>query len=427
MIQSIIRYFKRFGLPGMIAGSAIALGLAVFFFWAMGKMISPFMQRVCKSYLANMDDELSASSDRTVAVEVKSVQIGPISKRIHAVGTLKANKHLEIKPQISGRVKKIVVEAGAKVELDEELILLDDEELQAQLKQSQALYKYYKAEHNRMVNLRNINVESEKKLQEAESQMDQNNAKIEEIKIRINHCVIKAPFDGMVGIPKVVVGDYVQQGAPILSLVQNNPIYVDTKIPEQYFSEIGVGQEVEVKVGALSGKVGFEEPLLGKIIAVEPKSEAESHSIPIRIELSNDSADLQHGMYCSLNVITGENTDATYIDEAAIETLGNIEYVWVVERGKATQRRVLTGTRDKGQVEIVAGLKKDELVVIAGQLRLFPGVRVRILSVANEKETADLEKANEFEKKTSLKGTKKSENSNFETIKQDKKTQNKKD
>jgi membrane fusion protein (multidrug efflux system) len=66
------------------------------------------------------------------------------------------------------------------------------------------------------------------------------------------------------------------------------------------------------------------------------------------------------------------------VDESSVDRIGEIEYVWVVERGRAEKRRVLTGARENGQVEIVAGLQPGQIVVTSGQIKLSDGAKVKI-------------------------------------------------
>ena len=392
MFQSITHYFKRFNLLIWIVGLMLATLLGWFF---LAKLFNPVMKNVCKTYFLEQDDDGNERIQRIISVEVQPVKTGPINKRIHTVGTLRGSQYLEIKSAISGRVKELPITGGMVVNEGDVLIAFDDAELKAQLTQYEALHKYHKAEFERINSLRSRNIESEKKQQEAESQMDQYKGKVEETKVRIGYSLIKAPFSGAVSIPKVTVGDYVQQGSPLFVLVQNTPVQIDAKIPEQHFADVGPGQEVEVHVGALKSKAGFDKPLIGVIIAVEPKSDADSHSIAIRAQLPNDDGYLQHGMYCSLDVITGEKTNAIYVDEAAVETSGQKEHVWVIDRLKARPKEVLTGAREKGEIEILAGLTDGELVVTSGQSRLQNGCTVKILGGTTKKEREEIDKEKE--------------------------------
>ena len=66
------------------------------------------------------------------------------------------------------------------------------------------------------------------------------------------------------------------------------------------------------------------------------------------------------------------------VDEACVERMGEVEFVWIIERGRADRRRVLTGSRENGQVEIVAGLQPGQIVVTSGQLKLSDGAKVKI-------------------------------------------------
>ena len=137
--------------------------------------------------------------------------------------------------------------------------------------------------------------------------------------------------------------------------------------------DIGVGQVVEVKVSAFKDQV-----FTGMIEAVDAKVEQESHSVQVKGVIPNPDNLLRDGLFANVSLIVGEKGNTMTVDESSIERIGEIEFVWVVERGRAEKRRVLTGSRENGQVEIVAGLQPGQIVVTSGQIKLSDGAKVKI-------------------------------------------------
>jgi membrane fusion protein (multidrug efflux system) len=215
-------------------------------------------------------------------------------------------------------------------------------------------------------------------MEEAKAGMEISEARIEELEVTLSKLKLTAPFDGTMGIIEVSKGAYVQPNQVLGSFVDNSFMHIDFKIPEKFINDVGAGQVVEVTLNSL------DQVFEGTVEAVEPKSESESHSVKIRAGMENYQNLLRHGMFCSISLIIGEKSNALSIEEHAVEVEGEAEYVWVIEKGKAMKRRVMTGSKEKGRVEILAGLEAGELVVIAGQLKLYPGSKVKITNLSAE-------------------------------------------
>jgi membrane fusion protein (multidrug efflux system) len=114
------------------------------------------------------------------------------------------------------------------------------------------------------------------------------------------------------------------------------------------------------------------------IEAVDAKVEQESHSVQVKGVIPNPDNLLRDGLFANVSLIVGEKGNTMTVDESSIERIGEIEFVWVVERGRAEKRRVLTGSRENGHVAIVAGLQPGQIVVTSGQIKLSDGAKVKI-------------------------------------------------
>ena len=111
-------------------------------------------------------------------------------------------------------------------------------------------------------------------------------------------------------------------------------------------------------------------------------------------------------MFASVGVIIGVKNDALLVPESALGREGDIEYVWVVMNGKSGRKRVLTGTKENGQVEIVAGLRPGEIVVTSGQLKLGEGTAVKISNMeGNDVEVLEDDEDAETTNATQKEGT----------------------
>ncbi len=205
------------------------------------------------------------------------------------------------------------------------------------------------------------------------------------------------------------MGGFVQSGTELVTIVQTNPMKIDFKVPEKSVHDVGVGQTAEIRIDAFDDRV-----FTAMVEAVDSKVDPDSHSLALRASIENENNELFAGLFANVSLIIGERGNTAMVDESAIQREGTIEFVWIIEKGKARQKRVKTGVREKNMVEIVDGIGLGELVVMTHQTHLRNGVRVKVVNdkdeiekerLAQEKSEAIIEsgekiKAGSAEKKT---------------------------
>ena len=191
-----------------------------------------------------------------------------------------------------------------------------------------------------------------------------------EAKARLEKHTILAPFDGSIGLIDVSPGAFVERGKKLVTIVDMTPMKIDFKVPAKYVRDIGAGQAVDFQ---------FDSRMFRAVVeAIDSNIDVESHSLAARASIANEDGYLTPGNFVSLKVITAERGDVVRVPESAIDRQGEIEVIWIIEKGKASLRRVITGGREDGYVEIVGGLEPGQTVVTAGQIKLSEGIPVKI-------------------------------------------------
>jgi membrane fusion protein (multidrug efflux system) len=185
---------------------------------------------------------------------------------------------------------------------------------------------------------------------------------------------IVAPFDGVVGIRNVSVGDFVRDGADLVNIEDIGTLKVDFRLPERDFTRVKVGQPVLVAADALPG-----ENWRGTLEAINPRVDANGRSLELRARLANSGGRLKPGMFVRVRAVVGERPSAILVPEEAIVPAGEEFYVFKVVDGVARRIKVALGVRRDAKVEIVEGLAPGDLVVTLG-MRLFrDGQPVRVV------------------------------------------------
>ncbi len=346
--------------------------------WLVFKAMQPVVRSFC-TYVLESDENTAARQSRIVTVEAEVVKTGTMTKRIVAVGTIRANASVTIRSEMNGRIKELLFTEGASVKKDQPIIQFEDADAKAELKQAEAEMVLRKADFDRIAKLHEQKIGSTKDYDKSRAELSIAEARLDAARSRVDKTLIKAPFEGTIGLIDVSVGAYVQAAQDLVSVVDATPIKVDFKVPEKHVHDIGVGQTIEVRIDAFKDRI-----FKGTVEAVDAKVETESHSIAIRGSIPNEDNLLRPGLFAHIGLIIGEQGDTIQVDEAAVDREGEIEFVWVVEKGKASRRRILTVVRENGKIEIIAGIRPGQVVVTAGQLKLSDGVRVKVSNFEEE-------------------------------------------
>lgn len=316
----------------------------------------------------------AAGGSPSVPVEAAQVRIESVSDEVSAVGTLRSNESVMIRPEIAGRISAINFDEGEPVEVGQVLVSLDDSTHQAELADARAALKLAESNFRRLDELFGKGSITARERDEALARLESTRATLQLSQARLDKTDVDAPFAGMLGLRRVSPGDYVTPGQDLVNLEDIDPIKVDFRIPERYLSSLSTGQLIRVHVDAFPGR-SFD----GEVYAIDPQIDPAGRSIAIRAYIDNPDLVLRPGLFARVRLIVAERPDAMVVPEQAIVPRGDQRYVFRVVDGKAALTEVSIGQRRGGDVEIVAGLSEGDTVITAGQLKIRDGAPVAVL------------------------------------------------
>ena len=316
----------------------------------------------------------SAANAAPTTVEATKVAVMAMPQSITAVGSLRSDESITVRPEVAGRISAILFREGQQVGKGMTLVRLDPAINQAEVQQARANLKLAQTKYDRAVELSQRNFISGQAKDEAENNLRVAQAALSLVEARLAKTEIRAPFAGMIGLRVVSVGDYVKEGADIVNLESIDPLKVDFRVPEVYLRQVQEGQTLTVTLDALPGKK-FE----GKVFAVNPLVDAAGRAVVIRAIVRNTDTSLRPGMFARVNLITRAEKEALVIPEQAIVPQGEEQYVFRIVDGKVARVRVEIGQRRDAKVEILKGLAASDVVVTAGQLKLRDGMPVTVI------------------------------------------------
>lgn len=304
-------------------------------------------------------------------VEAARVQTGTGRLEVTAVGSLEANESTVIRSEIAGRITAIRFKEGERATKGSVLLTINSEEFEAQLNQIKAVVELNKMNFERAQQLRPEGLIAERAYDEAQSRLKESEASLSLAKVRLEKSIIRAPFNGRLGLRQVSPGDFVQPGQAIVNLEDTDSIKVDFRIPEIYLDRVEVGQTVQVGVDVYPSQL-FE----GKIYAIDSRIDNATRTVLVRARVPNPAGVLLPGMFARVTLLLGERENAVFVPEQAVVPMGADKFVYRVVDGKAVLTKVRLGLRKEGRVEVVEGIGPEETVITAGQMKLFDGAPV---------------------------------------------------
>lgn len=230
-------------------------------------------------------------TNATVGARATGVEIGQVKKvtlrdDTEAVGTLRSAQNVMLRPEVAGRVLSLGFADGARVRAGQVLVQMDDTLQRAEVQQSLAQLSVAKANHKRNQELVAQNFLAQRALDESSAALQVADAQFGLSCARLERMRLIAPFNGVVGIRNINVGDYVKDGADLINLENIGSLYVDYRLPERYQVKVQPGQTIEVKLDAFSGRL-----FKAKVEAVDPLIDANGRSIGVRAVLDNTSGE----------------------------------------------------------------------------------------------------------------------------------------
>jgi RND family efflux transporter MFP subunit len=364
------------------------------------------------------DQSATASPQRSggPAAKPREVRVVPavetkIARTVAVTGTLAAEDQIVLSMKVTGRLAELMVDLGSRVRRGEVIGRLDPTDFRLRLEQAQAALHQARArlglppdgtddrvnpdetalvrQARAMLDESRLNRERMAKLWEqqlvARAQLDtaiaadqvaegryqdaleevrnrqavlaQRRTEVELTRQAVVDTELRAPADGMIRERRASVGEFLAAGTPIATLVKIHPLRLQLAIPERAAADVRVGQEVRVSVDGDPGVY------TGRVVRLSPSIQEQNRTLSVEAEVPNTAGALRPGAFGRAEVVIAADQPTVFVPASAIVVFAGIEKVLTVREGKAEERRVVTGRRERDRVEIVEGLRAGEAVV----------------------------------------------------------------
>jgi multidrug efflux system membrane fusion protein len=316
----------------------------------------------------------------TVTVAEAKSEVVP--NLLTAVGDLAAVHQVNVTSDVSGRITDIMFTAGSNVKAGSPLVQLFDAPEQGDLASFKAQATVAQLSLDRAKQLASRQFGPQATVDSTQAAFDQANAGIAKTEAIISQKLVRAPFDGELGVRHVEVGQFLTAGTQIVTLTDLSAVYANFTTTEKDSATLKVGQTVRVVVDAYPGRK-FE----GKITTIEPQINTDTRSIRIQATIENPDHILKPGMFATTTVVLPDKPAVITVPETAVDYTLYGDSVYLITENKADDGKtsltavrtfVRTGDRVDGRVVITSGLKAGDRVVAVGQLKLQSGAAVAI-------------------------------------------------
>jgi len=323
--------------------------------------------------------KLDAGGGQPSPVVVVEAVVTSYYDRVEALGTLRANETIDLTATVAEIVTAIHFDDGQRVEAGDILVEMTSKEEHALIEEERSTMAEAKKQYDRVRPLVKRGAASQALLDQRRREYQTSLARLRAIESKLQDRLIMAPFSGVVGLRNISVGALIEPGDVVTTLDDDSVMKLDFTVPAIYLSAIRVGLPIEARSPAFPRQL-----FMGEVKSISSRIDPVARSIVVRAVLPNPQRVLKPGLLMSVELLKSPR-NAVVIPEEALMPSGRDNFVFVVDPAAdpavVDKRKVDTGERRPGQIEVLSGLTAGEFVVTHGNVRARPGQPVKVIAV----------------------------------------------
>ncbi|WP_277476638.1 efflux RND transporter periplasmic adaptor subunit [Catalinimonas alkaloidigena] len=314
----------------------------------------------------------SLSKENILPIKIAEVTATEFADFVEAVGSTFAYESAEITPNVTEVVEKINFRDGQLVKKGDVIVVLRYAEESAQLSAAKANLKEQEREIERLTGLVKSGAAAVSALDARNTQKQVAEQQILQFQAQISDRIIRAPFDGVLGLRNISAGSLVSPQNVITTIDDLSTMRVDFTVPEIYLGQISSGMEISAISQAYP-----EQVFKGKVTEIDTRVDPSSRAIRVRAEIPNERQLLKPGMLLYVEMALERGTSPSIPERSVLQT-GERQFVYKVSKDFVQRTEIRLGRRKPGYVEVVSGLTLGDSVATSGLQDLDDGVSVQI-------------------------------------------------
>ncbi|MAI27954.1 MAG: efflux transporter periplasmic adaptor subunit [Flavobacteriales bacterium] len=315
------------------------------------------------------------SSKKRVFVTVMAVKTSKIKNKISLQSIIKTDQNIVLQPEFTGPISNIKVVEGQSVNKGDVLMIVDDGGLEQSVEFQKEQLKLSKTIFERQSRLWANKIGSEIEYLEAKTAFKTQKSRYSQLDEQLQKSFITAPFDGEIDDIFIELGELVTPGqSPLLRLISTSEMYLEAEVPEKYLKSVSVGTPVEIEIPVLNKKINTKISFIGKHINTVNRT----FRVVVKIKKTDS---LSPNLISTLHIFDYINNNALIIPTNIIsENSDGSEYVYSVNNNNTAQKIFIkTGNEENGYVEVIEGLKENDIIINEGARLVKEGQAVQIV------------------------------------------------
>jgi len=320
-----------------------------------------------------------------ISVTVATANEDQWIRKVRAIGSLIPFQGVKVTTESSGVITKIDFDSGNQIKKGALLVELDNRTEMANLEAARARPESENSQYQRLLKLKGQSFVTNNDVDTQAALVDIAEAEVRIAKVALAKKRIYAPFSGQLGIRQVDLGQYVAPSDNIVALLSQERLYLDFTLPESNFTDLVINQSLEFKVRSFP-----DRRFSATVEAWNPQLDINTRNVTIRALVDNREGLLAPGMFTDISLFSRRKETVVTVPETAIFYNIYGEAAYILEKPPATEtdpdpayrlaaRQLDVLYRHDGLAGVRSGLKPGDIVVTAGQLKLYPSLRVAIV------------------------------------------------
>jgi membrane fusion protein, multidrug efflux system len=303
-----------------------------------------------------------------------------VAQKVHFKSTIEVNgevlsqESIDLHPEINGRLTYLNIPDGASVKAGTVLAKINDADLVAQLEQQKIQYDLATKTEQRLRELLKVNGINQADYDAALSQVNTAAANIKVLNAQIDKSIVRAPFNGKLGLRVVSPGAYVTPQTLLGTLEKADSIKIDFTVPEYYADLAKTGDTVTIQTNEANR---FESAIIS---AIEPQINTSSRNVKARARMKGGN--ISPGTFVKVHLNKNEN--GILVPSNALIPDASSNQVIVIKKNRGVFVKVETGVRNADQVELSSGVNSGDTIVVNGVLFVRPNAKVKIRAVKDQ-------------------------------------------
>lgn len=321
------------------------------------------------------EDKDKKKEEASIPVEVGAAIAGPIEAAYRGTATLEAEEEATVNAKTGGVIEEVLVEEGERVRAGQALARLETDRLRLEVVRAKAALDKLEQDYKRNESVYQRNLVSREAYERTKFELEGARAAYDLAKLALREAEVRAPFDGVVSLRHIKVGNMIQAGSPTFRVTRMDSLQAQIYVPERDIHKLAAGQPATLTVDAWPGKT-----FSGSILRVNPVVDAGTGTVKVTVAMTQDQPELKPGMFGRVEILYDRHDNALLIPRDAVLTEDARHSVFVVKDGRALRRPVSIGYSDARHYEVLDGVVAGEQLVVTGQASLKDDSKVEVVN-----------------------------------------------